>query len=75
MGREIVQHDPDHRGFGIVNIDQIAHAVGEVLVGAPLGDLHSAPRPMGIEDDEIVGPPLHHPHALNRSGTASSKRR
>src|SRR5271170_1005314 len=37
-----------------MEIDQIAHAVGEVLVGAPVRDLHPAPWPVGIKEDEQV---------------------
>src|ERR1700681_145086 len=43
MGGEVVHHHPDDRDVGIVDIDQLAHALGEVLVSAPVGDLHPAP--------------------------------
>jgi hypothetical protein len=41
-----------------VKIGQIAHAVGKVLVGAPVGDLDLAPRPVGVEEDEQIGRPI-----------------
>jgi hypothetical protein len=52
MGREVVQHHPDHRGVWVMKIDQIAHAVGEVLVGPAVSDFHPAPGSVGVEEDE-----------------------
>src|ERR1700674_4716710 len=54
MGGEVVHHHPDDRGVGIIDIDQLAHALGEVLVGAPVGDLHPAPGAVGVEEDEQI---------------------
>lgn len=40
----------------IVEIDEVAHALGEVeaLVGAPVGDFHPTPGPVDIEEDEQI---------------------
>jgi hypothetical protein len=38
-----------------MDIDEVAHAVGEVGGGAPLGDLHLAPGAVRVEEDEQVG--------------------
>jgi hypothetical protein len=54
VGREVVEHHPDHWGAGIVNIDQIPQAVCKVLVGAPVGNLHSPPGPVGVQKNEKV---------------------
>ena len=37
-----------------MEIDQIPHALGEVLVGPAVGDLDLAPGTVGVEDDEEV---------------------
>src|SRR5712671_2718861 len=54
MGGEVVHHHPDDRDVGIVDIDQLAHALGEVLVSAPVGDLHPAPGTVGVEEDKQI---------------------
>ena len=54
VGRQIVQHDADALGMGIVDIDEIAHALGEVFGGAPLGDLDVAPGPVDVDADEEI---------------------
>ena len=41
-----------------MDIDKIAHAVGEVLRGAPLSDLHLAPRAVHIQEHEQVRGPV-----------------
>jgi len=41
-----------------MDIGEIAHAVGEVLGRAAVGDLDLAPGAVGIEEDEEVGVPL-----------------
>jgi hypothetical protein len=38
-----------------VQVDEVAHAVGEVASGAPVGDLDPAPGSVGVEKDEQVG--------------------
>ena len=37
-----------------MEVDEISHAVGEVLVGAPVSDFHPAPGSMGVEEDEEI---------------------
>src|SRR3977135_4621200 len=54
MARQLVQDDADPLGQWIVQIDEIAHAVGEVAGGALVGDLDRAPGPVGVEEDEQV---------------------
>src|SRR5450432_935681 len=54
VGREVVHHHPDDWSVGIIDVDQFAHAVGEVLVGAAVGDLDLAPGLMGVEEDEQI---------------------
>src|SRR5450830_2157546 len=56
--RQIVQHDPDARRLGKVNIAEFAHAYGEVLCRTTLGDLHLAQWTMHIEEDEKVDRPI-----------------
>ena len=41
--------------LGIMDVDELAHALGEVLGGAPLGDLHLAPGPVDVEEHEQIG--------------------
>lgn len=55
VGRQIVQHDPDARCLGIVDINQIAHALGEVICGSAFGDFHLSPATVCIEEDEQFG--------------------
>src|SRR4030095_8411393 len=50
----IVEDDSDAVCLRIVDIDQVAHAVGEVAGGALLRDLHLAPGPVRVEEDEQV---------------------
>ena len=55
MTGQVVQHDPDPVSDGIMNIDEVAHAVGEVESRAPVGDLDLAPGAMGVDEDEQSG--------------------
>src|ERR1700758_23804 len=55
MRRQIVEHDADPLGLGIMKVHEITHAFGEVARGAAVGDLDRAPRLVGIEEDEEVG--------------------
>src|SRR3981189_2222225 len=55
MGREVVEHDADALGLGIMEINEIAHALGEVTGGTAVGDLDLAPGLVDIEEDEQVG--------------------
>ncbi len=54
MGREIVHNNTNGLCVSIVNVDQFAHALGEVLVGAPIGDLHPPPWLMRVQENEKI---------------------
>ena len=54
MGRQVVLYDPDARGIGIMDIDELAHALGVVFGRPPLGDLDLAPGPMHVNADEQI---------------------
>jgi hypothetical protein len=54
VGREVVEHDPDPLGLRIMEIDQVAHAFGEVAGGALVSDLDPAPGSVRVEKDEQV---------------------
>jgi hypothetical protein len=58
MDRQVIKHDADQVSPGMVEIDQIAHAVGEVTGSTIVGDIDRAPWLMSIEEDEEVGRPL-----------------
>ena len=44
VGRQIVLHDTDTSGAGIMDVDEFTHALGVVHGGAAVGDLDVAPR-------------------------------
>src|SRR5271166_684613 len=46
VGGEVVEDDADALGLWEVDIDELAHAKGEVVSGAMIGDLDPAPRAM-----------------------------
>ena len=54
MGGEVVEDDADALGFWEVDIDEFAHAKGEVVSGATTRDLDPAPRAMGVKEDEEI---------------------
>src|SRR5271157_5325744 len=54
VGGEVVEDDADALGLWEVDIDELAHAKGEVVSGAMISDLDPAPRAMGIEEDEEI---------------------
>src|SRR5271156_4360627 len=54
VGRQIVLHDADASGVGIMNIDEFAHALGVILRGPPLSDLDLAPWPMHVDANEEI---------------------
>src|SRR5258705_2806442 len=54
VGRQVVLHDPDAGGIGIMNIDEFAHALGVVFCRAPLGYLDLAPGPVHVDADEEI---------------------
>jgi Hsp70 protein len=45
VDRQVVLHNPDGFGIGIMDIGEFAHALGVVYCRPPLGDLDLAPRP------------------------------
>ena len=49
VDRQIVLHDTDTGGAGIMDVDEFTHAVGIVHGGAAVGDLDIAPTPIWIE--------------------------
>ena len=54
MGRQVVLHNPDGLGIGIMDIGEFAHALGVVFCRPPLGDLDLTPRPMHVDTDEEI---------------------
>jgi hypothetical protein len=54
VGRQVILHNADAFGVGIVNIDEFADALGVILGGAPRGDFDLAPRLVDVEDDEEI---------------------
>ena len=55
VGRQIVEHNANAFGFGIVHVDKLAHAFGKVLRGASFRHLHLAPGPVHVNEHEQVG--------------------
>ena len=51
---EVVENDANALGIGVVAVDQVTHAVGEVDVGPMVGHLDVAPRSVRIHEDEEV---------------------
>ena len=54
MGREVIEDDPDLLGLGIMDIEKLAHALGEVASRAMLGDLDLAPGAVRVEENEQI---------------------
>ena len=54
MGRQVVEDDADEVGLGVVEVGELAHALGEVAGGMLGGDLDLAPGAVGIEEDEQI---------------------
>ena len=54
MGRQVVEHDSDVFRLGEIDIDEFAHAPGEIAGGAMVGDFDPAPRAVSVEEDEEV---------------------
>ena len=54
MGGEVIEDDADALGLWEVDIDELAHAKGEVVSGATTRDLDPAPRAMGVDEDEEI---------------------
>jgi hypothetical protein len=57
MGVEVVEHQPDLRRVGIVDIDQVADGVRPVELGAPRRDLQMAPAGQWLKEDERLATP------------------
>src|SRR3954453_7732051 len=54
VDRQVILHDTDAGGVGIMNVDELAHAVGVVHGGAAVCNLDVAPAAMRIEGDEEI---------------------
>jgi hypothetical protein len=54
MGREVIEDDPEQVRLRIMDIDELAHAVGEVAGRAMVGDLDLAPGAVCVEEDEEI---------------------
>src|SRR5215207_10782681 len=54
VGRQVVLHNSDALGIGIMDVDEFTHALGVVFGRAPLGDLDLAPGPVDVEADEEI---------------------
>ena len=54
MGAEVVEDDADALGFWEVDIEELAHAEGEVFSGATTSDLYPAPTTMGVKENEEI---------------------
>ena len=54
VGRQVILHDADARGFGIMDIDEFAHALGIIFRRPALGDLDLAPGPVHVDTDEEI---------------------
>jgi hypothetical protein len=55
MGGQVVHDHADFLGLREVEIDQVLHALGEVLCGASVRHFHPSPGMVGVEEDEQVG--------------------
>jgi len=51
---QIVHHDANQVGLRVMDINEIAHALGEFSRCPLLGDLHLAPRSVRVEEDKQV---------------------
>ncbi len=54
VGGEVIEDDADALGLWEVDIDELAHADGEVVSGATTSDLDPAPRAMGVKEDKEI---------------------
>lgn len=55
VGGEIVHHNRDFLGLWEVDIADLSHAFGKILRRAPVCDLHLAPGPVDVQEDEEIG--------------------
>jgi len=51
---QVVEYNADAICVRIVDVDQVTHALGEIVVGTLGRDLDVAPRAMGIDESEDV---------------------
>jgi hypothetical protein len=51
---EIIEDDANTLSRREVNLDEVAHAGGEIDRGSALGDFHLAPRPMDVDEHEQI---------------------
>src|SRR5580692_5326510 len=54
VGRQVVLHNADVLGLGIMDIDELAHELSVVFCCPSFGDLDLAPGTMHVEDDEEI---------------------
>src|SRR5215470_19659497 len=54
VSRQIVHHHADQVCLWIGDINEVAHALGEITRGALVRHLHAAPRPTRIKADEQI---------------------
>src|SRR5262245_5776543 len=55
---EVVLHQPDLLGPGVVGLDQLPHALGIVPPRTPLGDTDVPPAPQRLTHQELVADPF-----------------
>lgn len=55
MGVELVENQDDPLSLGIVNIDEVLDAVGEIASGALIADADAAPAAQRFGDHEEIG--------------------
>ena len=59
MGVEVIHHQNDSLGVGVVEVNQLSYAMCPLdLRPPPLGDADVAPAGQGLTDDEEVGRPI-----------------
>lgn len=54
VDRQIFLHDADALGIGIMDVDELVHALGVTSGVASLGDLDVAPGPVDVDADEEI---------------------
>ena len=60
MRREVVEHHADPFGVGIVLVDEVAHALGEVEARSSVGHLGVSPGSVHVDEHEDVGGAVAH---------------
>jgi hypothetical protein len=54
VDRQVILHDADALGIGIMDINEFAHTLGVIFGGAALGDLDVAPGLVDVDADEEI---------------------